>query len=96
MAGCSSGSPSAPSALIGVDFEPVLEAWVLPFACPGALVVAAWLVEAKQNVVENIAPVLTRVFTPLTIVMLLAFLGGASRPRAASSTSTASCSSSWT
>ncbi len=33
---------------------------------------AAWLVEAKQNVVENIAPVLTRVFTPLTLVMLLA------------------------
>ena len=42
---------------------------------PGALIVAAWLVEAKQNVVENIAPVLTRVFTPLTIVMLLVFLG---------------------
>jgi Ca2+/Na+ antiporter len=31
-------------------------------------------VEAKQGVVENIAPVLTRVFTPLTVVMLLAFL----------------------
>ena len=38
------------------------------------MVVAAWLVEAKQNVVENIAPVLTRVFTPLTIVMMLALL----------------------
>jgi hypothetical protein len=62
-------------ALVGVDFEPVLEAWILPFAVPGALIVAAWLVEAKQNVVENIAPVLTRVFTPLTIVMLLVFLG---------------------
>ncbi|MBG6183771.1 hypothetical protein IWX65_001737 [Arthrobacter sp. CAN_A214] len=60
--------------LMGIDFEPVLEDWILPFAVPGALVVAAWLVEAKQNVVENIAPVLTRVFTPLTIVMLLALL----------------------
>ncbi|NKX50889.1 hypothetical protein HER39_09980 [Arthrobacter deserti] len=58
----------------GTDFEPVLEAWLLPFAVPGALVVAAWLVEAKQNVVENIAPVLTRVFTPLTIAMLLTLL----------------------
>ncbi len=38
----------------------------------GAIVVAAWLVEAKQQVVENIAPVLTRVFTPITIVMLIA------------------------
>ncbi|MBG6217464.1 hypothetical protein IWX75_001919 [Arthrobacter sp. CAN_A6] len=60
--------------LMGIDFEPVLEDWILPFAVPGALVVAAWLVEAKQNVVENIAPVLTRVFTPLTIIMLLALL----------------------
>ena len=60
--------------VVGVDLEPVLADWILPFAQPGALIVAAWLVEAKQNVVENIAPVLTRVFTPLTIVMLLALL----------------------
>ncbi|SDL95333.1 hypothetical protein SAMN04487916_11918 [Arthrobacter sp. ov407] len=59
---------------IGADFQPVLEEWILPFAVPGALVVAAWLVEAKQQVVENIAPVLTRVFTPLTIAMLLVLL----------------------
>jgi hypothetical protein len=60
--------------LVGVDPEPVIAGWVLPFAVPGALVVAAWLVEAKQDVVENIAPVLTRIFTPLTIVMLVAVL----------------------
>lgn len=58
--------------LVDVDLEPWLEDWILPFCVPGALVVAAWLVEAKQNVVENIAPVLTRVFTPLTVVMLVA------------------------
>ena len=60
--------------IIGVDFQPVLEDWILPFAVPGALVVATWLVEAKQQVVENIAPVLTRVFTPLTVAMLLVLL----------------------
>jgi len=60
--------------IVGVDLEPVMEDWILPFAVPGALIIAAWLVEAKQNVVENIAPVLTRVFTPLTIAMLLAVL----------------------
>ncbi|KQS97718.1 permease prefix domain 1-containing protein [Cellulomonas sp. Leaf395] len=60
--------------IVGVDPEPVIAGWVLPFAVPGALVVAAWLVEAKQDVVENIAPVLTRIFTPLTIVMLVAVL----------------------
>ncbi len=61
--------------MVGVDLEQVLGNWVLPFAVPGALVVAAWLVEAKKSVVENIAPVLTKIFTPLTIVMLLTVLG---------------------
>ncbi|WP_372697676.1 permease prefix domain 1-containing protein [Arthrobacter sp. JSM 101049] len=60
--------------LVDLDLEPVMEGWILPFAVPGALVVAAWLVEAKQNVVENIAPVLTKVFTPLTLLMLLSML----------------------
>jgi hypothetical protein len=31
-------------------------------------------VEAKQSVIENMAPVLTRLFTPLFTVLLLAFL----------------------
>jgi hypothetical protein len=34
------------------------------------VIVAAWLVESKQQVVENMAPVLTMVFTPLFAVML--------------------------
>ncbi|MFD1811896.1 permease prefix domain 1-containing protein [Rhodococcus gannanensis] len=59
---------------LGTDMEWVIEDWVLPFCVPGAVIVAAWLVEAKQGVVENIAPVLTRVFTPITIVMLLVLL----------------------
>lgn len=58
--------------LVGVDVEPFLEDWLLPFALPGALLVAAWLVEAKKSVVENIAPVLARVFTPLAALMLVA------------------------
>jgi hypothetical protein len=32
-------------------------------------------VEAKQSVIENMAPVLTRLFTPLFTVLLLVFLG---------------------
>ncbi|MFI7004697.1 permease prefix domain 1-containing protein [Nocardia sp. NPDC050175] len=59
---------------LDVDIEWVIGDWVAPFGVAGAVIVAAWLVEAKQNVVENIAPVLTRVFTPLTVVMLLALL----------------------
>ncbi|MFV2194731.1 permease prefix domain 1-containing protein [Nocardiopsis sp. LOL_012] len=61
-------------ALVGVDLEPFFEDWLVPFGLPGALLVGAWLVEAKKSVVENIAPVLTRVFTPLAVLMLLADL----------------------
>jgi hypothetical protein len=59
---------------IGIDFEPVFEDW-LPCAVLGAVIVASWLVEAKQSVIENMAPVLTRLFTPLFTMALLAFLG---------------------
>jgi hypothetical protein len=55
----------------GVDVERVAE-WVLPSGAAGAVIVAAWLVESKQRVVENMAPVLTTVFTPLFAVMLAA------------------------
>ena len=49
--------------------EAVIE-WVLPSGAAGAAIVAAWLVESKQHVVENMAPVLTTLFTPLFAVML--------------------------
>jgi hypothetical protein len=57
---------------IDVDVEPLITSWVLPCGAVGAVVVVAWLVEAKQSVVENMAPVLTSVFTPLFAVMLVA------------------------
>lgn len=60
---------------IGVDVTDVVDAWILPCGAMGAVVVAAWLVEAKQSVIENMAPVLTRVFTPLFTATMLAFLG---------------------
>ena len=53
----------------GVDVERIAE-WVLPSGAAGAVIVAAWLVESKQRVVENMAPVLTMLFTPLFAVML--------------------------
>ncbi len=59
---------------IGVDVQWLAEAWLLPCGAMGAVIVGAWLVEAKQSVIENMAPVLTRVFTPLFAAVLLAFL----------------------
>ncbi len=53
----------------GVEVERIAE-WVLPSGAAAGVLVAAWLVEAKQRVVENMAPVLTMLFTPLFAVML--------------------------
>jgi hypothetical protein len=59
---------------IGIDAEPVVEDW-LPCGMVGAVIVGSWLVEAKQSVIENMAPVLTRLFTPLFALTLVVFLG---------------------
>ena len=58
-------TPIAPDAVEGVML------WVAPSGAAGATVVAAWLVEEKKSVIENLAPVLTAIFTPLFAVMLL-------------------------
>jgi hypothetical protein len=60
---------------IGVDAEPFVQKWLVPCGMAGAVIVGSWLVEAKQSVIENMAPVLTRIFTPLFALTLLAFLG---------------------
>jgi hypothetical protein len=61
-------------AAIGMDAKWVVGPWLLPCGAAGAVIVASWLVEAKQNVIENMAPVLTRLFTPLFTLLLLSFL----------------------
>ena len=40
----------------------------------GAAPICAWLVESRRRVIENLAPMLARVFTPLVAVLLLGFL----------------------
>ena len=59
---------------IGLDVES-LGPLLLPCGAMGAVVVAAWLAEVRQNVAGHIAPMLTRLFTPLFAAVLLAFLG---------------------
>ena len=61
---------------IDIDLEPIITSWLLPCGAVGAVVVVAWLVEAKQSVIENMAPVLTSVFTPLFALMLAAAILG--------------------
>jgi hypothetical protein len=59
-----------------IDMNPdwFVAGWLIPFGAAGAVIIASWLVEAKQSVIENMAPVLTRLFTPLFTLLLLAFL----------------------
>ncbi|GAB3199335.1 hypothetical protein GCM10027062_15650 [Nocardioides hungaricus] len=71
LVGLSAGAFTA----AGIDIDEVVVQTVLPCGAAGAVLIAAWLVEAKQSVIENIAPVLTKVFTPLTVVMLVAVAG---------------------
>lgn len=59
---------------IGIDAEPLVGEWIVPAGIVGATVVASWLVEAKQSVIENMAPVLTRIFSPLFALLFLAFM----------------------
>ena len=60
---------------VGINVAPFLASWLLPCGAAGAVLIASWLVEAKQSVIENMAPVLTRLFTPLFAGMLIIFLG---------------------
>jgi hypothetical protein len=60
---------------IGVNMEPFFQSWLVPCGAMGAVLIASWLVEAKQSVIENMAPVLARLFTPLFTIVLLLFLG---------------------
>lgn len=57
---------------VGMQID--LEVWLLPAGAAAAVFIATWLVEAKQNVIENLAPVMTRIFTPLFAALLIGLL----------------------
>lgn len=59
---------------IKIDAEWLAQGWLIPCGAMGAVIIGSWLVEAKQSVIENMAPVLTRLFTPLFTLLLLVFL----------------------
>jgi hypothetical protein len=59
---------------IGIRVQGLITQWLLPCGAMGAVLIGSWLVEVKQSVIENMVPVLTRIFTPLFTLVLLAFL----------------------
>ncbi len=59
---------------IGMNPDWFVAGWLLPCGATAAVIIGSGLVEAKQSVIGNMAPVLTRLFTPLFTILLLAFL----------------------
>ncbi|WP_084104667.1 permease prefix domain 1-containing protein [Demequina sp. NBRC 110056] len=72
--GALAGVTVAVSQAAGVDAGLFVEGWLIPSGAAGAVVIAAWLVDSKQSVIENMAPVLARVFTPLFALTFVALL----------------------
>lgn len=60
---------------IEIDIEPFFESWILPCGAVGAVIVASWLVEIKQGLAENLAPMLAKLFSPMFAIVLITFLG---------------------
>ncbi len=59
---------------IDVDAGNFLFSWVVPSGAAGAVLISAWLVETWGKAIEQAAPMLARVFTPLVAAVLLVFL----------------------
>ena len=72
--GIFAGSTAAIFSAIGLDAGEFIGLWLVPCGASGAVVVAAWLAERRQGVLERIAPVLIRLFTPLFTALLIVFL----------------------
>lgn len=72
--GLLTGTTTGIFSAIGIDVGEFVGLWVLPCGGAGAVVVAGWLAESRQGVLERIAPVLTRLFTPLFTLLLVIFL----------------------
>ena len=69
------------TALIATFFEAIdipSESWVIEYVAFSGLlatpVVAAYLVEKKRSLIENLAPVLARIFIPLFVLMMIGYI----------------------
>jgi len=60
--------------LAGVDASGFIENYLVVFGGLAIPIVAVYLVERKKTVIENIAPVLARVFTPLFLLLIISVL----------------------
>ena len=59
---------------ISIDLEPFLENYFLIYGGCAVALLTVYLVEAKRSIVENFAPILAKIFSPLFLLTMLAFL----------------------
>lgn len=60
---------------IAIDMEWFAENYLLVFGGSAVALLTVYLVEAKKSIVENFAPILAKIFSPLFFLTLTAFLG---------------------
>ncbi len=60
--------------LVGIDVEFFVNDWMVPMGLFGILPVAAYLVDKKKSLIESIAPVLAKIFTPLFLMVLVSLV----------------------
>lgn len=60
--------------IIGIDISMITEKHLIVAGAFGAPIVGSYLVEAKREIIENIAPVLAKLFIPLFFLVILVFL----------------------
>lgn len=59
---------------IQIDVEKYFEEYFLFYGGCAAAMITVYLVEAKKSVVENFAPILAKIFSPLFLIIMIAFL----------------------
>ena len=59
---------------ISIDIESFIENYFIFYGPAAGAILAVYLVETKKSIVENFAPVLAKIFSPLFLITMLTFL----------------------
>jgi len=59
---------------IQIDAEKFMENYYVIYGACAAVLITAYLVEAKKSIVENFAPILAKIFSPLFLAIMVSFL----------------------
>lgn len=59
---------------IQIDAERFLENYYFIYGACAAVLITVYLVEAKKSIVENFAPILAKIFSPLFLAIMVSFL----------------------